>query len=308
MMHKRTSAEEYVEKIKALKDHLDRLALPFRVDPKTGSDMPFDKYSTNDWRRNTFGNALVRLRQLVENNFNFIETMGLLAVARYVFELSVWLLLFQKDSGYCLIYYRELIHTQRKYYEDTLAHLRLEIQLLKRFAERDKEEFDQIFPHLNQVISAEDLGNLSREAMDRVDAEASRQFSIYLDDARTNGYSFQAYLVEKEAIPETEAAISMIDEELREYDKRVSQNVKKLVKGRWLWRRMAEKAGIVHEHDYIYSYASKLLHATPASLTTGQKNLEIQEVCLFLRYIYVKILEIIDMAWSQPECKIKPVI
>jgi hypothetical protein len=307
MMHKRTSAEEYVEKIKALKDHLDRLALPFRVDPRTDSDMPFDKYSANDWRRNTFGNALVRLRQLVENNFNFIETMGLLAVARYVFELSVWLLLFQKDSGYCLIYYRELIHTQRKYYEDTLAHLRLEMQLLKRFADRDKEESDQILPHINQVISAEDFGNLLRDAMDRVDAEASRQFSIYLDNARTNGYSFQAYLVEKEAIPQTEAAISMIDEELREYDKRVSQNVKKLVKGRWLWRGMAEKAGIVHEHDYIYSYASKLLHATPASLTTGQKNLEIQEVCLFLRYIYVKILEIMDLAWSQPECKIKPV-
>lgn len=304
-MHKRTSAEEYIEKIKALKDHLDKLAQPFRVDPRTGTDLPFDKFSADDWRRNTFGNALVRLQQLVENNFNFIETMGLLAVARYVFELSVWLLLFQKDPGYCLIYYRELIHTQRKYYEDTLAHLRREIQLLKRFAERDKEESDQIFPYINQVISADDFGNLFQDAMDRVDAEASRQFSIYLDDARTNGYSFQAYLVEKKVIPQAEAAISQIDEELREYDKRVSQNVKKLVKGRWQWRGMADKAGIVHEHDYIYSYASKLLHATPSSLTTDQKNLEIQEVCLFLRYIYVKIIEIMNMARSQPECKIK---
>ncbi|MDD4363274.1 MAG: hypothetical protein PHD33_03575, partial [Atribacterota bacterium] len=158
MMHKRTSAEEYIEKIKALKDHLDRLAQPFRVDTKTGIDLPFNKFSANDWRRNTFGNALVRLRQIVENNFNSIETIGLLAVARYVFELSVWLLLFQKDSGYCLIYYRELIQTQRKYYNDTLAHLWREIQLLKRFAERDKEESDQILPHINQVISAENFG------------------------------------------------------------------------------------------------------------------------------------------------------
>lgn len=307
MMHKRTSTEEYIEKIKALKDHLDRLAQPFRVDPSTGTELPFDKFSADDWRRNTFGNALVRLRQLVENNFNFIETMGLLAVARYVFELSVWLLLFQKDSGYCLIYYRELIHTQRKYYEDTLAHLRREIQLLKHFSERDKEESDQIFPHINQVISAYDSRNLFRDAMDCVDAEASRQFSIYLDDARTNGYSFQSYLVEKKAIPQAEAAISLIDDELREYDERISLNVKNLVKGRWQWRGMADRAGIAHEHDYIYSYASKLLHATPASLTTDQKNLEIQEVCLFLRYIYVKILEIMDMAWSQPECEIKPV-
>ncbi len=48
-------------------------------------------------RRNTYGDALIRLRQLTDNNFQFIETLGLLAVARYVFELSVWLLLFDKD-------------------------------------------------------------------------------------------------------------------------------------------------------------------------------------------------------------------
>ena len=69
---------------------------------------------------------------------------------------------------------------------------------------------------------------------------------------------------------------------------------------------MAEKAEISHEHDYIYSYASKLLHATPASLTTDQKNLEMPEVCLFLRYIYVKMLEIADLAYAQPECEIRP--
>jgi hypothetical protein len=306
-MQKRTKAEEYIDKIKALKDPLDRLAQPFRVDPRTGRELPFDKFAADDWRRNTFGNALVRLRQQVENNFNFIETLGLLAVARYVFELSVWLRLFQRDSRYCLIYYRELIYTQRKYFEDTLAHLRREIKLLKRFAEGEKEHSDQVFHHQNQVNSAVEFRDLLPKAMDRLDAEASRHFSIYLDDARINGYSFQAYLVEKEAVPQAEDAISQIDEELREYEKRVSQDVKKLVKGRWQWRGMAEKAGIVHEHDYIYSYASKLLHATPASLTTDEKNLELQEICLFLRYIYVKILEIMDMAWLQPECKLKPV-
>lgn len=306
-MQKRTKTEEYLDKIKALRDPLDKLAQSFRVNPQTSREFPFDKFSADDWRRNTFGNALVRLRQQVENNFNFIETMGLLAVARYVFELSIWLRLFQIDSRYCLIYYRELINTQRKYYEDTLDHLRREIQLLKRFAERDKEESDQVLHHHNQINSAVEFGDLLRNAMNRVDAEASRHFSIYLDDAKINGYSFQAYLIEKKAVPQAEDAINQMDGELREYDKRVSQGVKKLVKGRWQWRKMADKAGIVHEHDYIYSYASKLLHATPASLTTDEKNLEIHEICLFLRYIYVKILEIMDMAWSQPECKIKPV-
>ncbi len=305
-MQERSKTEEYIVKIKALRDPLDKLAQLFRVDPQTGRELPFDKFSSNDWRRNTFGNALVRLRQFVENNFYYIETMGLLAVVRYVFELSVWLRLFQKDSRYSLIYYRELINSQRKFYADTLAHLRREIELLNSFAERDKEESDQVLHNSKQINSAMEFGDLLRNAMDRVDAEASRHFSIYLDDAKINGYSFQANLIEKKVVPKAELAISQIDAELREYEKRIPENVKKLVNGRWQWRGMADKAGIMHEHDYIYSYASKLLHATPASLTTDQKNLEILEICIFLRYIYVKILEIMDMAQSQPECKIKP--
>ena len=143
--------------------------------------------------------------------------------------------------------------------------------------------------------------------MNRIDAEASRHFSLYIDDAKTNGYGFQAYLVETKAIPPSEAAIAGIERELLEFVQHVPEDVRGLVKGRWQWRGMSEEAGILHEHDYIYSYASKLLHATPASLTTDQKNLEIPEVCLFLRYIYVKMLEIADLAYAQPECEIRPV-
>ena len=306
-METKTKAEEYVDKIQALRDTIDKLAQPFRIDPRTGKELTFDKFSADNWRRNTFGNALVRLRQQVENNFNFIETMGLLAVARYVFELSIWLRLFQIDSRYCLIYYRELIKIQRKYYEDTLGHLQREIQLLKRFAERDIEESDQVLHRNKQINSATEFEDLLRNAMDRVDAEANRNFSIYFDDAKKNGYGFQAYLIEKKVVPKVEDALNQIDGELREYDNRVPQNVKKLVKGGWQWKKMAEKTGILHEYDYIYSYASKLLHATPTSLITDHKNLEIQEICLFLRYIYVKMLEIMDMARTQPECKIKTV-
>ncbi len=55
-----------------------------------------------------------------------------------------------------------------------------------------------------------------------------------------------------------------------------------------------------HEYDFIYSYTSRLLHATPASLTTDQKNLEPREVLVFLRYVHVRLLEIIDMARQVP--------
>lgn len=49
-----------------------------------------------------------------------------------------------------------------------------------------------------------DIGTSIRQAMNSVDAEARRRFSLFLDDAKTNGYGFQAYLVEKKAIPQAE--------------------------------------------------------------------------------------------------------
>lgn len=294
-------AEKYIEAIRGLAVSLDRLSGPFRTDIGTDEDQFCDKYSSDHWRRNAYGNALVRLRQLSENNFQIVETIGLLAVARYVFELSVWLRLFEKDARYCLVYYKQLLETQFRYYEDTLAHMRREVTLLKSFDELDRP----VSLQERKDISVVEYGDMVRQNMSRIDAMASRHFSLYLEDAKTNGYGFQAYLVEKKAIPSIESAIDELKNELLEFDNHVQTDVRDLARPRWQWRGMSKLAGIEHEHDYIYSYASKILHATPASLTTNQKNLEIQEVCLFLRYIHVKILEIADLAHGQPECRLQ---
>ncbi|WP_418647668.1 hypothetical protein ACNQFN_00385 [Thauera butanivorans] len=294
-------AEKYIEAIRGLAVSLDRLSGPFRTDIGTDEDQFCDKYSSDHWRRNAYGNALVRLRQLSENNFQIVETIGLLAVARYVFELSVWLRLFEKDARYCLVYYKQLLETQFRYYEDTLAHMRQEVTLLKSFEELDRP----VSLQERKDISVVEYGDMVRQNMSRIDAMASRHFSLYLEDAKTNGYGFQAYLVEKKAIPSIESAIDELKNELLEFDNHVQTDVRDLARPRWQWRGMSKLAGIEHEHDYIYSYASKILHATPASLTTNQKNLEIQEVCLFLRYIHVKILEIADLAHGQPECRLQ---
>ena len=55
-----------------------------------------------------------------------------------------------------------------------------------------------------------------------------------------------------------------------------------------------------HEYDFIYRFSSKLLHATPASITTDQKNLEMSELALFLKYIYVKIDDVLELASAYP--------
>ena len=48
--------------------------------------------------------------------------------------------------------------------------------------------------------------------MSRVDAKSSRHFSLYLEDANTKGYGFQAFLVEKNAIPRIKSAMNKLEQ------------------------------------------------------------------------------------------------
>jgi hypothetical protein len=129
-----------------------------------------------------------------------------------------------------------------------------------------------------------------------IDVRASRLFSIYSKDAQRNGYSFQAYLVETKAIPQAEQALAVLEQERKEFDRTIPPSVKELIPKRWRWRDMAQKVNLVDEYDYIYSISSKMLHATPASITTDHKNLELSEMRIFLKYIDVKINEILLFA------------
>lgn len=63
---------------------------------------------------------------------------------------------------------------------------------------------------------------------------------------------------------------------------------------------MALKVGLADEYDFIYTFSSKLLHATPASITTNQKNLELSELAVFLKYIYVKIGDTLEFVGTYP--------
>lgn len=295
------SPERYTEEIHALGPQFDYLSALFRKDigPNGEGVTHFDEFSADFWRRNTYGNALIRLRQLTENNFLVIETLGLLAVVRYIFELSVWLLLFEKDFRYCLVYYRELLKTQLRYHKDTAKHLEREIKLLNDFEAEEKLGHEKVRAENTSLPDA------SRE-MDLVstliDAQAARCFAIYLDEARSNGYGHQSHLVKNQAIPRTQAVIEELKQKILELEAGVSQDVQPFFSlKKWEWRGMSEKAGILQEYDYIYCYASKLLHATPVSITTDEKNLERVETCMFLRYILVKMLDIIHLSHSQPE-------
>ncbi|MBM4056321.1 MAG: hypothetical protein FJ264_16950 [Planctomycetes bacterium] len=231
----------------------------------------------------------------MEQSFNFVETIGVVAVARYVFEMSLWLRLFSLDSRYGLVYYAELLRTQRRYWKDYRVQLDREITLLREF--EDKEHNAQTRAMSNTSISTDSrkLNDDLLSIRNHIDNEAARRFSIYAEQAKTNGYGFQAYLLEKKVVPIIDQSLANVDSEQTAFYARIPQSIKVMIPANWHWRQLAQKVGLTDEYDFIYSFSSKLLHATPLSITTDQKNLELPEMAVFLKYINIKIVEVIEL-------------
>ena len=126
-----------------------------------------------------------------------------------------------------------------------------------------------------------ELGRLGTNIMQEIDQEASRSFSLYAEQARTNGYGYQAHLVETKVIPGIGKTIADIEKELAIFESDLTAAIRSLVPYKWNTR--ASKVNMKDECDFIYAYASRILHATPASL--HENNLEPGEMRIFLKYI-----------------------
>jgi len=234
-----------------------------------------------------------------EQNFNYLESIGLLGVTRYLFELVVWLNLMEQDERYGLVYYHELLEKRRRYYTDLRDHLGREIRLLKTLGDEEQTLMNDRLREAQRLVDRAPVTEGMRRAVVDVacyiDAKAAREFTLHGDQARTNGYSFQAFLVETKVLPTVQQSLALVEAELRKLNEHLPADVRSLIPKKWNWRELAAKVRLDNEYDFIYTYSSRLLHATPASLTTNQKNLEHDEVRVFLKYCHVRLLDVIDM-------------
>jgi len=251
------------------------------------------------WRHVAFTDALVRLRIFLEQNFNYIESIGLLALTRYVFELTVWLKLMQKDSQYGFVYYRQILDKQLDYYKALRDHLTREVVFLREVGAQEERLMDDRLKEAVQISDPETHKEALRHLIDDVEKEvddrAARKFSLYGEQARTNGYNFQLYLIETKVLPGVAKSIADLEHELRRFELDSPPEAKSLPR-QWRWKDQATAAGMDDEYAFIYSYTSRLLHATPVSLTTDHKNLEPDEMRIFLKYIHIRLRDIIEMA------------
>ena len=247
-----------------------------------------------------YTDSLVRIRIFLEQNFQYVETMGLLAVTRYLFELMVWLKLMERDQRYGLVYYRELLSTQLGHYAQLRDQLTCEVAFLKEVGAQEERLFQERISRAKQLADPreqqEAFRRLSGEVMREVDARAARAFSLYSDQARSNGYAFQADLVAKNVLPDVLTNIHQIEEEKQRFERELPEDVRALCPKRWIWQEQARAVQMDADYSFIYRFTSRLLHATPSSITTDQKNLEPDEVKVFLGWVRVRLLDMIEMA------------
>lgn len=259
-----------------------------------------EKLSGRYWRAVAYVDSLIKLRLFIEQNFKLIETMGVLSVTRYVFELSVWMKLLINDDRYGLVYQYQLLDKTLRFYKDLESHLLKEIEFFQEIEKKESDLIKKKAVEAQEIADEEErtaaLRNLGNSVQRIIADEGAKRLCIYIDDAVTNGYGYQAHLIYQKAIPSAREGLTNIRNEMEKLKRILPRDIKELVTERWNWKQKANDAGMSHEYEFIYSYTSRLLHATPASLTTDQKNLELGEVAMFLRYIAIRMKECISDA------------
>ncbi len=244
---------------------------------------------------------MVKIILIIEQNFEYIETFGLLATTRYMLELLIWFQLLTSDnSDYCFTFVKQVFADGLDYLKKHLAKVKREIELFQQLEQRELGE--TIEAAKRNLESPAAFGQLFRINAEEIDRVARRRFCSYNEDAVSRGYGLQAYLMEKQAIPELE---QQIEQQEKKKEAAMSQ-MPKSVQGykRWVWKDEAEKAGMSEQYDFVYSYTSRLLHAKAVSFATDQKNLELDEIRGFLNFIYVAMLDTIEIAESIAAIKI----
>jgi hypothetical protein len=216
----------------------------------------------------------------------------MLSLCRYTFELVIWLKHIEKDEKFSLVYARRLLKQQHELYQDIANHLEVEVALYRTLGDEEMAAHSHILEAVSAVMPVADAKSTGRKivedmqaASDSVDGKLALNFTIYSDEIKQNGYAYQAHFIQTQALPHALDYAERNRDSLAKFDEKWGATIKELKLKEWKWKARAAYIDMASEYDFIYSYTSRLLHATPASLSTNQKSLEDEEALMFLRYV-----------------------
>jgi hypothetical protein len=177
------------------------------------------KLDENYWTIVCYADALIRMRLIVEQNFRFVETLGLLAVTRFLFETVVWLRVLRRDRRFGLTYRFQIIEKQLSYYRDFRKKLESEIDMLISLGEEEGDKVTALaLAAINESPSeSSHIGEELKAIEMEIDRKARRNFCLYAESAKTNGHGFQAELIKTKVLPDIIVRIETLEKERSEF-------------------------------------------------------------------------------------------
>jgi len=247
--------------------------------------------------------TLDKLERIFVSENNNYSDFEIVAAARNLFENLVWCLLFRGNVEYGLIFYEQLLREQIGSLESHIAKIDSEIKLFDELETTESKDRKTLLDRLGRgEIDLSRFNRLSDEAASNVDARARLAFAIYGSQAIYNGYGFQRYLLIEEIKPALELELQPLKADLRSLEQSMSDSCKALrneIGGprRVNWSMAATKIGMKDEYDFVYSFASKMLHSKAFS-TIPNSQLSEDEAILMFEYSYVAASKILDCLGS----------
>lgn len=236
--------------------------------------------------------GLRKIDNIIEQNFIVINTFSILSTTRYIIELLVWCRLLNLDPDkYACYYVAQLLADQLQHNKSNLEKVKSEVIFFEALQKEEDKGHEGVLTNQRNGLTAEALGQSFRLIAEATDRSARQNFSLYAHDAKTNGFGFQAFLLKQKALPQLQRLAEEVERLRAETKKKLPHWPTK-----WIWVEQARIAGLGEQFEYVYGYTSRLLHARPISFGTNQKNLEEREIEMFLDFIFVSIVEIIEMS------------
>jgi hypothetical protein len=242
--------------------------------------------------------ALDRCQILVVNNVVVLETLGVISLTRYVFEILVWLRNIKQSPLQSLRFMMLCIKDGEDHTSQHIAHLEAEAEFLDLIEnlEVSKTNFMALKKEHGEDVTTKTALNMMADQIKASDLEVRRHFTLYAAEGKVNGYSYQAHLIRKKVIPAAQADLEAKRQASEDFVDRFGQSlIDEAGVSKLKWFESAKALDMEQEYEFIYRYTSRLLHATPSSFYTDSKNLELNEMRLFLEYVYVRLLDVIEV-------------
>lgn len=251
--------------------------------------------------------ASKKILQFLNNNLFYLETVSILGITRYLFELHVWLKSIERHKLRSVEFFTQIFEDQEKHITKYIERLNAEANFFDEIQKEDglPDSLINLAQSDPKQLTAEFVRAEVAKKEAIVDLKARRKFALYRRAATINGYGFQAHLIRKEVVKTARDQLDQLLVSKVEFETRVTKQIIDLEtlnssgrRKRWNWRDEAASVGMIEAYDFIYGYTSRLMHATPTSIYTVKKNLEMEEMETFLEFCYVTLLDLVEVATS----------